>query len=301
MYDRYHGGPTISGNTVVTAAHGDIYILERSGTENIIRLNRDGSVKYQEHIVDGYSAQALAITDFGKGYVIGFKSDQLYTFNLDNGKVTDSIDLAQYNSNSENPSPQALTIVGDQLYVGMTRFENGSFTPSVPVKIAVIDITTDQITETITCEGYNIAQFVADGTDLYVLNTGDSYGAKTNSTIEKINTADNTIETLTEALLDGSPITSLAHKSGNEFYATSYVGWGNIPVTLIDITSATAIGSKLNGVVSAFGGLVYDNTAEVVYIGEYDDNAFGILAYDEKASTMRKIETTLKPSSIALK
>jgi len=299
----YSQGITIHSNTVVTVANEDVYILERKGAENIIRLNEDGSVKYQEHIVDGYSAQAIAITDFGKGYVCGLKSDQLYTFDLETGKVTDSINISGFNNptNATVPSAGGMVIVGDNLYVGMQRFEDDNWTPTVVSQVAVINIISDEIVDTIDCKGYNFAQFVVDGTDIYVLNTGDSYGTKENSSIEKIDTKDNSIVKLTEALLNDSPITALAHKGGNEFYASSYVGWGTVPVTLIDITTATAIGSSIEGVTSSFGGIQYDKRASVLYIGEYDDVAFGVLKYDVNSEVMTKIETTLKPSSIALK
>ena len=292
----YSKGVSIDSDARIVVSASGTYILERSSA-NIMKID-NGTVVYQQKLADNYNPQAMAVSGT-TGYVVGLGSPWVYVIDLTSGDKVDSVDLSAFNNNNTHPSAKDIVMVNSSIYVGMQRFEAGSWTPSAASQIAVISPITTTIDDTITCEGYNLSQFAVDGEDFYVLNSGDSYGAKDHGTFEKVNTADNSIATLGTNLLDGAPITNFAQKDDNEFYVAAYKGRDDMPVSLIDVTTGSEI-IKVPDVVYAFGGLVYDDDNGMLYIGEHSAD-FGISMYDEDADSISTIATTLKPTSFAVK
>ena len=300
-------GMVIDQDAKILVAGGSTYILEKT-TSSIICFESDGDVEYQKSIIAGYNPQDLVAS--GKtGYVIGYDKAQLYVLNLENGTITDSIDLSGFANNNTTPNAISLALVGNDLYVGMQRLEAGAWAPSAVSYIGVIDITTKSIVDTIICEGYNLSQLIKDGSDIYVLNSGDTYGSKDFATIEKVNSTDNSITTLMVAKVDGDPILSFTQRSGNEFYAVTYHDLGNrkssSPVYRIDVTSGSVL-DTVAGIANAFGGIVYDASRSMLYAGERGDALvadapFGVALYDEVLDSVTLINTELPPSSLVLK
>jgi DNA-binding beta-propeller fold protein YncE len=196
------------------------------------------------------------------------------------------------------PYANAVELSGTNLYVMLQR-RNG-YKPGAPTLILKINTLTEAIVDTIPLkykDGY--AMEAVDGM-LYVTNPGSSYSIGDGG-IEVVNLSDNTVkEIVSETLLGGNP-NNIAHKSGTIFYVTNYIGWKNIQVLEIDLSTGTVL-ATLPGVKDAFGGICYDKKDGTLYVGERDSLDCGIRIFKNnmQQGSVVKGAKGLPPTSLAV-
>ncbi len=150
---QYVKGIEIASDAVIREGNGYTYILERTGHDNIIRLDREGILEYQEKIEDGFNPHDVVIFSETVGYICGNSSADIKIFNPTTGLVTGSIDISAYiveNKETPNTSPNAtaMSIYNNKLYVALQRRDG--WTSGEPSAVLVIDIATDSIEQSIT-------------------------------------------------------------------------------------------------------------------------------------------------------
>lgn len=310
----YVKGAAIASDAVVKVAGEDVYILERFLFDNIIKLNEDGTVAYQQDLGEGVNPYDIEVLSSSKAYVCGYGVSELLIIDPSTGLKTGSIDLSQYayaEKDAENnpivnlPRASDMVLIEDMLYVGVQRLAS-DWTPMVGSQVLVINTTTDEVSAVITCEGKNLSSMTVVEKYIYVCNEGSAF-ATGDGTVEKINTVDNSITTLVSTTVNNGDIRAVEHYEGDSLFAICNVTYGTASVVLYDF-SANTIVDTVPGIFMA-NGIVYDGVEKTLYISEMGGvdesytpgvNPFGIVAYNPATKGTRLIESTLPPTSIAL-
>jgi hypothetical protein len=303
--DGYHQGVAIHSDVSVKIENGETYLLEKFGADNITKLTEAGEVAYQVSLSvnDNWNPQDLIVSSSSKGYIASYTYPEVRIFNPATGDSTGAIDISAHTNNPEmnsSPNAHAMVLVDGKLFVGIQRLD--MFEPTVASQILVINTTNDAIESVITCEGRNLSQLLVVGNYIYVVNSDDTYPEITdNGTIEKIDLLNgNAITTLHKGKISEGTSMSITHKSDEQFFVSTYKAYGEVPVSLFDFGTDSKV-SDVADVINSFGGIIYDKTADVLYVAEMDAVAFGILKYFPADGTSELVKTTLPPSSIALK
>jgi len=295
----------VYSDAAVRCFGGFLYVIERYGADNIMKFNpaktNDSGICYQEHLGDGWNPQDIEFVSETKAYVSCQGTPKILIFNPKGGTVTGSIDISAYTFNPDsNSSPHAadLQLVGTSLYAMLQR-RNG-FNPGAPTLLLKINTSTDSIVDTIALKYKNgYAMAYADNA-LYVSNPGDNYTVG-DGAIEKVDLATKTVTTIIdEDDLGGNP-NEIVHKSGSRFYVTNYIGWRDVKVVEIDAQSRTII-ETLPDIKDAFGGIFYDKTDELLYVGERDTLEWGVRKFSDNRQVGDIITSseTLPPSGLVV-
>jgi DNA-binding beta-propeller fold protein YncE len=321
-------------DAVITSFNGSIYILERRGADNIIKIDAPSTGKelfiiesdfqsgqleryridtdkfvpvtkehiaYQYHFGDNWNPQDIEFISSSRAYVVHADEPAITVFDPAAGAVVNRIDIAKYafmpDSNS-SPYASDLLLVGSDLYVLLQR-RNG-WNPGAPSLILKIDTANDSITDTIPLafkNGFAMAHY--DGV-LYITNPG-SPSANDDGAIEALTLATKEVRTvIEESTLGGNP-NQIIHKNGTRFYVQNYVGWQDVRVIEIDVADGTIV-ATLGDIKDAFGGIVYESATDRLYVGERNGANMGIRVYEnnQPTGTPIKSDESLPPIGMAL-
>ncbi|MBN1576698.1 MAG: hypothetical protein JW913_09115 [Chitinispirillaceae bacterium] len=298
---------SIFSDAVVRGFGGYLYILERTGGDNVIKFDPSKSdesgVHYQVHLGDNWNPQDIEFISETKAYIANQDEPKITIFNPATGTVISHIDVASYTFNPDsNSSPHAnqMALSDGKLYVMLQRRDG--WNPGAPTMILAIDTETDEIAaaDTIVCQYTNGYDMICVDGALYVTNPGSLFSTGDGG-VEKIDLADKSVSTIVdENELGGNP-NQIIHKTGSRFYVQNYIGWQNVSIVEIDVADKTVV-TTLPDVKDAFGGMVYDSIEEKLYVGERDSVAVGILVFEDDIQTAGPIRSdkTLPPSGMAL-
>ncbi len=298
-------GFSIYDDSKVKTYNGMVYILECFGADNIIKYdpsaNSAGGIRYQFHLGDNYNPQDIEFVNDSKAYIVNMNNPSITIFNPSTKAVVGSIDISAYTymkDSNTTPYANAVELSGTNLYVMLQR-RNGT-KPGAPTLILKINTITETIVDTIPLKYKDgFAMKAADGM-LYVTNPGSAYSIGDGG-IEVVNLSDNTVkEVISETVFGGNP-NNLEHKSGTVFYVTKYIGWKNVPVVEMDLSTGTTIGT-VPGVKDAFGGICYDKRDGILYVGERDSLDCGIRIFKNNIQQGNVVKGAkgLPPTSLAI-
>ena len=166
--------------------------------------------------------------------------------------------------------------------------------------VLAVNTENDAVVDSMVCTWQNGFDMISVDGVLYVTNPGiaDSTG---DGGIEKMDIATGEITTIIdEATLGGSP-NQIVHKSGSRFYVTNYIGWGNVSVVEIDAAAGTVV-ATIPGVKDAYGGILYDDETDRLYVCESGAGSVGVLVYEENKLIAGPLSTdkTLPPTGMAI-
>ncbi len=298
---------SIHKDAVIRAYNGYVYIVERFGSDNIIKFdpskNGKSGVLHQTHFGDNWNLQDIEFVSDIKAYVTSDRS-QITIFNPEEGTVIDSIDISAYTYKPDkNASPYAtqMAIADDKLYVMLQRRDG--WNPGASTLILTIDVSTDKILEsdTIACKYKNGYDMVYSDGALYVTNPGSMSSTTTDGGVEKIDLATKKVSTvIDEKTLGGNP-NQIIHKEGDLFYIQNYKGWKKVSVVEIDASSGS-ITKTLPNIKDAFGGICYDKVDEKLYVGERDSIDVGIKVFEDNKLVAGPIKSdnTLPPVGLVI-
>ena len=325
---------SVYSDAVIREYNGAVYILERTGADNIIRIDARSSeeelfivesdfqsglveryqlqsekfipvkkeqITYQYHFGVNWNPQDIAFLSSTRAYIAHADHAEITVFNPDNGTVIDHIDIAPYTFMPDsNSSPYAsdLELVGKDLYVLLQR-RNG-WNPGAPSLILKIDTSNDEITDTIACVFKNGFGMTHDNGVLYVSNPGDPY-TNDDGAIEAIDLSTNDVRTVIEETELGGNPNQVVHKNGSRFYVQNYIGWQMVSVVEIDGTDGS-ITATLDGVTDAYGGLYFDGKNNRLFVGERSSENCGILVFKDNVLTGSVIKSgsSLPPTGCVL-
>ncbi len=291
---------------------GYIYILERFGADNIFKLNPskkgDASIVYQTHLGDNWNPQDMAFVSDSKAYVAVENVPYILIFDPKEGKIKDSILTRDYiyepgeNDSgyaATSPHCHSLAIHDGYLYAALQRRNGDWAQPGGKAKILKIDIEDNEIVSEIDMAyGNSTALRLVDGY-LYVSTLG-KFENKSDGAIERINLETEKTEILFEESDFEANIYNFVHKEGMQFYALSYVSWGNVGVKLLDLKNKKVLKS-LPKITDAGSDLLYDSNTQRLFITEREPTASGIKIFDNKENFIAgPLEMDVPPSSLTL-
>jgi hypothetical protein len=286
---------SIFSDNVVTCHDGSIYILEREGADNIIRI--DGAsisaddVVYQEPVGTSVNIQQIAVVSETKAYVTRYGANSIAIIDPSDGDVTGSISLNRdpfLYGGEDVPYMSAAVIVGNKAYIALQRLKTvqSEWGPYPDVAdstgmIVVIDTGSDEIIEEIRLEKGNPAALDTCNGAIYVSSTG-SWGDTEDGGIEKIDCSTDSNEgvVLEEEDFDGDISTLVMVNESKAYVAVgSYDNDYNFTTVVKECNpSAGSVGSSIESVENAFGGMAYDGT--YLYIGDCSETDPGVVVID---------------------
>ena len=298
-------GLSIHSDAVVKTFSGYLYVIERYGADNVLKLDPSksgqSSIKYQKHIGDNWNPQDMEFLSDTKAYIANMNEPKITIFNPSKGSIVGHIDISNYTFEPDsNTSPYAngLQLVGSDLYVLLQR-RNG-FNPGASTLILKINTATDKVIDSISLTFENgYAMTYADDA-LYITSPGNAYLIGDGG-IEKVDLSTKTVSTIIdENKLGGNP-NHIVHKDGTRFYVTSYVEWKKVKVVELDAATGIVV-ATLPGVKDAYGGIFYDDLDRKLYVCESDSASMGIRIFQDNKQIGSSVKSSgsLPPTSIVV-
>lgn len=297
-------GLSIYSDAGVVSYDGSVYILERKGADNVLKIDpaKSGvsSVVYQESLTDNSNPQDMVFSSTTKAYISNEAIAEITIFDPDAGEISGSIDISAYIHNPDsNSSPYAgdMELVDNSLYVLLQRRDG--YAPGLASLILEIDTDSDAVVDTFATNfknGFGMAYY--DGA-LYVSNPGNAF-VSGDGGVEKVDLSTGDVTTIvTEDDLAGNP-NHIIHKSGSVFYVTNYVGWQDVQVVELDVSDGST--TIVPGVTDAFGSIVYDKDYHRLYVGERDSVGMGIRIFEDNTEITDPVKSanSLPPKSMVI-
>ncbi|MBD3347317.1 MAG: hypothetical protein GF401_19855 [Chitinivibrionales bacterium] len=309
---------TINGDNTVTAGGGSVYVLERLGADNLIRIDDENisseSLTYQKSLGAAVNIQNIAVVKDTKAYVTQYGSPNCAIINPTTGDVVGAIAINDplYLSEGETvPYMSEIMVAGGNAYLLIQRLKTvqGAYGPYPDFvdstgMVVVVSTSTDQIVASIKLSKGNPASLDTCGGYLYVSSTG-SWMDQADGGIEKINLSTNTNEgiVVSESLFTGD-ITTLKIISQEKAYVCNGTTDENFnfSTSLVECNlTAGTVGNAVAGIDDAFGGIAYDGT--YLYVGDRSATAPGVIVIDpsDNSTVAGPIDVgALPPNSLAL-
>lgn len=298
-------GFSICNDAAVRSYGKCIYVLERYGADNLVKFdpekNDESGVLYQKHLGDNWNPQDIEFVSETKAYITYLNEPEISIFNPASGEKSGSIDISAYTfmpDSNRSPNANDLQLVGSDLYV-LLQHRNG-FIPGAPSLILKIDTETNTIIDTIALTFKNGYAFCYYDGSLYVSNPGIT-DVNGDGGIERVELATNKVTTIIDESTLGGSSNEIIHYHDSHFYITCYVGWQDVKVLEID-AAAGKVTQTLPGIVDAFGGICYDSTDELLYVGERSVEHAGIRIFKNNKQIIATVKGNkcLPPTSMVI-
>ena len=297
----------------VRTYNGAIFILERYGKDNIVRV--DGSiisssaVVYEKNIGQSVNMQDIACVSSTKAYVTQLASSKVTIIDPSTGlKLSKTIDLSPYNTYAGTDSADVVPYMSKELYyngkvyIACQRLKapaGGNIQAADTSKIIVINATTDSVIKAINLAYKNPQELSIFNGKLYIGSVG-IWGANDGG-VEEIDLAtDSNIGSIADESAFSGDIASIIVISDTKGYAVI-----STPAFTTELHSfnpqTKTVGIKISGIDAPCSGhMAFDGA--YVYVGDRSNLSPGIVIIDPKTDT--KVGTTknvgLPPNSLAL-
>lgn len=315
---------SVCNDNRIKANGGYLYILERFGADNILKMDPAdsgaGAVVYQNNLGSAWNPADIVFPSEGKAFISLTNYPVLLEINTVDGSVTDSVDLRGYvafagtDSAKTDPDADKMVVANGKIYLLVQRL-NG-YVLGDTSKVLVIDPDAKTVDKAIPLRHKNPGSIIVNGTKIYVGCAGDLFGTATDdAAIEEIDISTDTWSktAITESALGGAPI-HLAVKNSGELYVAVYEGWGATPVKVLDIAAGTAakklaglkmaaeVKSNSMGITDAYGGLAVSADTKRLFVGERATGGAGILVFSTEDDTKiaGPVSTGLPPNDLTI-
>jgi hypothetical protein len=296
----------LHSDLVVTAYEGYVYVIERKGGDNIIKLDPnnlgESGVIYQKSVGNDSNPQDIAFVSENKAYVSRHSDTALWIIDPSTGDKIGEVDLSGFvayagtDSAEAVPQMSSMAIAGGKLYVVCQRLKG--WDPGDVSLIVVIDIASDTVIKPIELERKNPCDIALFGGKLYVACTG-SWSDPTDGGLEVIDTAADTNQgvLISETELGGN-LSGVAVVSASKGYVLVMGTWPNTVVKSFD-PQTSAVGEALVGATSAADAEF--NGSGKLYVADRSTEHPGIYIYDtfDDQLIAGPISTGLPPNCIA--
>ncbi len=297
------GALSFGQDTYVTAAGENLFILSRyPGILSCVKardIYNEKAIKQKR--LDGENPYEVVVIG-NKGYMVLWDTHYIQVFDPSSCTPTDKIPLPNLpplqegNTAISSRNPASIKASGDTLLITMQRLEWDSLgmSPKTPNGLLVrINATTKKTIDTISLKLYNPHKIVLSRGKLYISQNGlydpnmeiiiDGAG------LEVVDLATGTTEVLVKGSELGGGVQSIAIDEKEQIlYMLVYRQWRDAPIIPFDLFAKKA-GNPLPNVIDGFGGLIFDDVARKLFIGERDLNEFGLKVYDPATKTTTPI------------
>jgi len=297
------GALSFGQDTYVSAAGENLFILSRyPGILSCVKARDIGNEKtIKQKRLDGENPYEVVVIG-DKGYMVLWDTHYIQVFDPNTCTPTDKIPLPNLpplkegNTAISSRNPASIKASGDTLLIAMQRLEwdNLGMSPKTPNGLLVrINATTKKTIDTISLKLYNPHKIVLSRGKLYISQNGlydpnmeviiDGAG------LEVVDLATGTTEVLVKGSELGGGVQTIALDEEEQIlYMLVYREWRDAPIIPFDLV-AKKIGEPLPNVIDGFGGLIFDDVARKLFIGERDMNEFGLKVYDPATKTTTSI------------
>jgi len=275
---------------------GVVFILGSApGTLGCISPENMADIK-EERLSAEYPYEATVIG--GKGYIALHDADYLQIFDASTCAQGGKIDLPVSNANASS-----IKSSGDTLLVVLQRLE--FFDATKPGLLVRINATTETLIDTIPLNLHNPHSSVLSKGKLYIsaqarYNEDYSYNYA-NSGIEVVDLTRGIAEVLLTGEQIGGGVYGMAlDEASQTLYAGVSASWGDMPVKPVNLNSKSA-GAALPNITDSEGGLVFDNLAKKLFVGDRSYGDGGLKAYNPAVNQTTAVNgEALPPYSLAI-
>ncbi|RMF92119.1 MAG: YncE family protein [Candidatus Schekmanbacteria bacterium] len=276
----------LHSDSIIRKFKNYIFVIARYQGDNVIVLKKNDLTNplKQYSFTDGTNPQDMVFKNKKTAYVSGLGSNDILVINPLTGKVKKKIDLSDYADSDGLVEAASMIKIGKLLFVSLQRLNNlNYFSASNDSMIAVINIKTNKLVDTITLAGRNPSSMVycKKNKKIYVSDTGtydtsDSYGG-----IEVINPK--TLESegiiITDDSLGGTPGSIALYSLSKGFIVISDSSMNNYVVSFN--AKKGSAGSQLSGTSTAYIPKILID-GKFLYVLDRDSNNPGIIVYNVK-------------------
>lgn len=283
-----------------------LMVLERYGADNIMLVDPENNkVVWQKSLDDASNPSDVVLASENEAWVSLEGAAKIIKVALSDGSIKKTVKTDKFlNEGAGSPNLIDLEVRHDTLFALFQRLD-GYYMPSLPGLLALYTLKDGGLLDTIRLANVNpSAMGFADG-ELYVSSMGAynaSYGTDADDErgIERVDLAKKKTKLVIGGKKLGGGVYVMALDSKNNIaYAAIYREMGDVFMTKIDLAESSA--TKIKGVVSAEGSVVFDENEGKLYIGERSGDG-ALLVYDgDKVKTVPSdAEDPLPPYSIAV-
>ncbi len=277
--------------------HGDFGYVTSNTSHNVDILDLSTNMRVGQ--IPGVSSpRYISVIDQNKAYVSELFSAKVKVLDLQSQAVSDSVDVGS--------NPEDIAVVGNRAFVANYGFGRDS-------TLTVIDIQTDTVIETIDleCDGPRHLEVDQQG-DLWAFCNGNTvYNADFTEILEKTNGAAVVLNPQTGDILNRIEFSHQvgASASGQDSYYSPeseevfLIRSDSAMVLVFDATTNMYKESIPFPGVEGVGGLAYDGTARLFYIGRivsFVEPGFVQIANRDDLSEVGRFVTGIGPAHVAL-
>jgi hypothetical protein len=286
----------VHSDTKVTTYNGSIYVLEKWGKDNVIKITgsiiKDSAIAYQVGIGQAVNISDMAFVNDTKAYITQNLDSTLVVFNPATGVIVKKVSLSQFNTyvgtDSAAPIPYMNNVLvhNGKTYVSCQRLKkdknSNALLPADTSLVAILSTVTDEVIGSVKLNKKNPNAMDISGEKLYVVCTG-SYFDTTDGAIECIDLVNGATSGIVaeESAFSGS-ISGIIAVSQSKAYVSVVKlpsSWTDYYTQLVELNLATgAVGVAIQDIKNAFGGLAYDG--KYLYVGERALDGPGIIVVD---------------------
>lgn len=293
----------------VVYAGKNLFVLERTGADNISLIDTDTKKASWQVSLDDYSNPSdIVLASETEAWVSLADAEKLIKISLKDGKEVKSVKTGDFTTEGgTSPNLVDLEVSGDTLFAIFQRYVYDAETWSTTFPkglLAMYKLSDGELLDTVQLATKNpMAVKVVDG-NVYVATQGEynaAYGtdADENRGIEKVDLSKKTSKVYVSGKKLGGGVSGMLadYKSG-VVYATVYKAFGDVPVAIVDVAEGSA--ENIKGIADAEGGLAFDAAEGVLYVGDRSAGAEAVYTYDgKKATKVESVKDALPPYSVA--
>jgi len=281
----------------VKTFNNEIYILERMGSDKVIKYSKQLKLAYEEALGSGLNIQDIVVVSETKAYISALNSSDLIVFNPAAGKKVSTIDLSEFvafagtEDAAEHPFVGALAVYGNYVYAACQRLKN--FEPADVSQIAIININTDEIAGSIDLKRKNPQAMSIYGNKMLVASSGD-YGFTEDGGIELIDLASNK----NEGVIAEGVFTDVIFVSADKAYIAQMRSDWSTGILPLDL-SAKTVGTGITGIDDGSGGMAFREGK--LYVGGRGFTSAGVAVVTISTNTVdQTITTGMPPTGLAI-
>lgn len=298
----------------VIAAGENVYVLERYGADNVIKLSKEKNaekyeVSWQIALEDASNPSDIISIDKEKLWLSQEGADKILQLDANTGKVLEQINIQKFkDKNGLSAGAIDLEIKNDTLFVLLQRyaFDSEMFSTYYPNTglLALYDKNSGEFLDTLSLLSKNPTAMKISNDKLYIASLGpynDSYGTDADSLrgIEIFDAKNSKSHFIISGKELGGGIYAFATSETEPIaFASIYHSFGDVPLMQINLKEKTA--QEIEGVQDAEGGLAFDNVSETLYIGDRTYGNEKVYTWQNDSLETFDYQGTLPPYNMAV-
>lgn len=298
----------------VIAAGENVYVLERYGGDNVIKLSKEKNaekyeVSWQIALEDASNPSDIISIDKEKLWLSQEGADNILQLDANTGKILEQINIQKF-KDKKGLSAGAidLEIKNDTLFVLLQRyaFDSEMFSTYYPNTglLALYDKNSGEFLDTLSLLSKNPTAMKISNDKLYIASLGpynDSYGTDADSLrgIEIFDAKNSKSHFIISGKeLGGGIYAFVTSETEPIAFASIYHSFGDVPLMQINLKEKTA--QEIEDVQDAEGGLAFDNVSETLYIGDRTYGNEKVYTWQNDALKTLDYQGSLPPYNMAV-